>query len=236
MELPFPGMDPYLEHPILWEGFHARLIPIIANQIQPRLEPRYVTSIEERVFVEGPQRGKPEVWIEKVVDQNEGNIALDPEADVGIILQIDDLEVHQGRVEVLDLYEDMKLVTVIEAVSPTNKVAGPGRKSYQQKQRELLERDCHFVEIDLLRRGRHVVSIPKWRTLELRPFDYLTCVSRWPKRHQFKVYPARLRERLPRIKIPLAEPDPDVTLDLQAAVEQALWEGRYLRRVRYHEP
>jgi hypothetical protein len=26
MNTPFPGMDPYLEHPALWPGIHARLI------------------------------------------------------------------------------------------------------------------------------------------------------------------------------------------------------------------
>src|SRR5262249_57764443 len=65
MNYPFPGMDPYLEHPVLWEGFHARLIVAVANQLQPRLDPRYIASIEERVFIEGPQRRIPDVWIQK---------------------------------------------------------------------------------------------------------------------------------------------------------------------------
>ena len=38
MNVPFPGMDPYLEHPVLWEGLHARLIVALANQLQPRLD------------------------------------------------------------------------------------------------------------------------------------------------------------------------------------------------------
>jgi hypothetical protein len=51
MNFPFPGMDPYLEHPVLWEPVHARLVIALANQLQPRLDPRYVASIEERVFI-----------------------------------------------------------------------------------------------------------------------------------------------------------------------------------------
>ena len=51
--------------PVLWEGVHARLIVTIANQLQPKLDPRYITSIEERVFIEGPQRRVPDVWIQK---------------------------------------------------------------------------------------------------------------------------------------------------------------------------
>ena len=62
MNVPFPGMDPYLEHPVLWESVHVRLITTLANQLQPRLDPRYVTSIEERVFIGGRI---PDVWIQR---------------------------------------------------------------------------------------------------------------------------------------------------------------------------
>src|SRR5439155_19351918 len=52
MKTPFLGMDPYLEHPTLWESVHARLIHCMANQLQPLLVPHYVASVEERVYVE----------------------------------------------------------------------------------------------------------------------------------------------------------------------------------------
>jgi hypothetical protein len=45
-----------------------------------------------------------------------------------------------------------------------------------------------------------------------------------------------LRERLPCIRLPLAAPDPDVPLDIQAALAQAYWDGRYMLRVRYDAP
>ena len=38
MNCPFPGKDPYLEHPVLWESVHARLMVAIANQLQPKLD------------------------------------------------------------------------------------------------------------------------------------------------------------------------------------------------------
>jgi hypothetical protein len=236
MDMPFPGMDPYLEHPVLWEAVHARMIVGMANQLQPRLDPRYVTSIEERVFIEGPQRRIPDVWVQKVQNGGTTTAVAGPEADVGVLVEIAELEIHQRRIEILDLYNDQRLVAVIELVSPTNKVAGPGRESYEAKQAEILARDCHFIEIDLLRRGRHAMSIPEWRLQEFQPFDYLVCVSRWPRRNQFTLYPRRLRERLPRIRVPLVEPDPDVTLDIQAALAEVYVEGRFMKRVRYHEP
>jgi hypothetical protein len=236
MNSPFPGMDPYLRHPVLWESVHARLIVTIANQLQPKLDPRYITAIEERVYSEGPQRRIRDVWIQKAPDQDQAPLSIEAASDTAVIVEVDDLEIHETRVEILDAYNAMKLVALIEVVSPTNKAGGPGRASYLEKQQETLARECHLVEIDLLHGGRHVVSVPDWRVGPLKPFNSLCCVSRWPHRNRFELYPRRLRDRLPRLRIPLADGDPDVTLDLQAALEQAYIEGRYCRRIRYDRP
>ncbi len=235
MNYPFPGMDPYLEHPILWEGVHARLIVAIANQLQPKLDPRYIASIEERVFIEGPQRRIPDVWIQKIREDRGLAPLVGGDADTAVIVEVDDLEIREARVEILDSYHGMKLVALIEVVSPTNKAAGSGRVSYKAKQRETLARDCHLVEIDLLRQGRHVLCIPDWRVKPLKPFDSLCCINRWTLRNRFELYPRTLRQRFPRLRIPLADEDPDAILDLQAVLEQVYDEGRYGRRLRYDE-
>jgi hypothetical protein len=183
MNYPFPGMDPYLEHPVLWESVHARLIVAIANQLQPKLDPRYIASIEERIFIEGPQRRIPDVWKQKVHNAPEMTSVAEGESDTAVIVEVEDLEIHEGRVEILDSCNVMRLVSLIEVVSPTNKTAGPGRESYKAKQKETLRRNCHLVEIDLLRHGRHVVTIPEWRLKALKLFDSLCCVNRWPARN-----------------------------------------------------
>jgi hypothetical protein len=228
-------MDPYLEHPVLWEGLHARLVVAIANQLQPKLDPRYIASVEERVFIEGPQRRVPDVWIQKVPEAEAAAPLAETDSDTAVVVELDDVEMHETRVEILDSYNQMKLVALIEVVSPANKMAGPGRVSYKAKQSETLARDCHLVEVDLLRHGRHAVAIPAWRVKPFKPFDYLACVNRWPLRSRFELYPRALRQRLPRLKIPLADDDPDTTLDLLAALEQVYRDGRYARRIRYDE-
>jgi hypothetical protein len=232
----FPGMDPYLEHPVLWESVHKRLIVALANQLQPMLDPRYVAAVEERVFIEGPQRRIPDLWVQRFPGETPESAARPQAGDAAVILEVEELELRQSRVEILDAYNDMKLVTLVEVVSPTNKTSGPGRRSYRAKQKETIARDCHLVEIDLLRRGKHVMCVPEWRTEVLKPYDSLVCVNRWPERSRYELYPRGLRQRLARINLPLAAPDPDVPLDLQAAVEQVYHEGRYLRRIRYGEP
>ncbi len=49
----FPGMDPYLEVPAIWPDVHSRLIVYMAELLQPLLRPRYIASVQTRVFVEG---------------------------------------------------------------------------------------------------------------------------------------------------------------------------------------
>jgi hypothetical protein len=235
MNCPFPGKDPYLEHPALWEGVHARLMVAIANQLQPKLDPRYAASIEERVFIEGPQRRVPDVWIQKVGDGDRITALTDAKSDSAVIVEVDDLEIRETRVEILDSYNELRIVALIEVVSPTNKAAGPGRVSYKAKQEETLARERHLVEIDLLSHGRHVLYIPEWRVKPFKPFDSLCCVNRWPSRNRFELYPRTLEQRLPRLKIPIADEDPDATLDLQAALERVYVDGRYWRRIRYDQ-
>jgi hypothetical protein len=233
----FPGMDPYLEDPLLWSGVHASLIVYIRNQLQPLLRPRYVAAIEERVFVEGPQKERiPDVLIKRKRAANGPAVAV-LEADAPVIVKVPELEVHESFVTILDLYSKQKLVTVIEVVSPTNKYEGPGRKSYRSKQREIRQIDVHLVEVDLLRTGRHVVAVPERVARAEGPYDYLACVNRARElREDFELYPRTLGQRLSRIRIPLAGDDPDVVLDVQAALEKTYEDGVYADLIDYAKP
>ncbi|WP_353814875.1 DUF4058 family protein [Moorena sp. SIO3A2] len=47
---PFPGMDPYVEHPSAWPNVHHRLITAIADFLAPQLLPKYQVLIEERIY------------------------------------------------------------------------------------------------------------------------------------------------------------------------------------------
>ena len=51
-----------------------------------------------------------------------------------------------------------------------------------------------------------------------------------------ELYPIRLRDRLPRVGIPLLAPDPDAVLDLQAVLEEAWAKGAYGDRVERARP
>src|SRR5262249_35341574 len=139
---------------------------------------------------------------------------------------------------ILDRTSGQKVVTVIEVVSPSNKYAGPGRKSYKEKQREVLHSHVHLVEIDLLRKGPHALALSKSRVRRrVGDYDYLSCVNRARGyRDVYELYPASLRRKLPRILIPLAGNDPDVKLEIQDVLAQTYDAGSYRDRIDYSKP
>ena len=52
MQNPFPGMNPYLEHPAHWPDVHLSLIYALRVAINRTLPPELMTRVEERVYVE----------------------------------------------------------------------------------------------------------------------------------------------------------------------------------------
>ena len=240
----FPGMDPYLENPAIFPGIHGPMVTYLRDQIAPRIRPRYAASVGERVYVESASGWQdhaiiPDVWVRhtKGRSDQDGGVAVAelPEVDEPIVMEAQDLEIRQPFIEILDRESNMRVVTVIELISPSNKYAGPGRDSYVTKQREVYFSDTHLVEIDLLRRGPHVVAIAESSTAARYDYDYLVCVHR-AHTTRFEVYPRSIRQKLPCIRIPLAGNDPDVGLDIRAALEQAYEAGSYEQRIDYSQP
>lgn len=247
MAMIFPGMDPYLEAKLIWPGFHNALVVYIRDQLRPLLHPRYIAAVEDRVFLEEPPRALiSDVWIrEQSSKRNGGGVAvLEPQvatqahdADDPMLIELTDREMHESYIEILDRQSGQRVVTVIEVLSPTNKTPGPGRDAYLAKQEEVWKSATHLVEIDLLRGGEHTVLIPEGEVRDRRDYDYLVSVNRATNvRRFYETYPRSLRERLPRISIPLAEGDRDVVLDVQAVVDQTYDAGSYQARLPYDQP
>jgi hypothetical protein len=146
-----------------------------------------------------------------------------------------DEPVRQGFIEIMDLKSGRRVVTVIELLSPSNKLPGPGRELYLRKQEELKEGGVTLVEIDLLRTGSRVLSVAFDRVPEGHRTPYAACVRRGWKNLEFEYYRIPLRERLPAIAIPLRQADSDIALDLQALLDECCDEGRYVEDIDYRE-
>lgn len=227
MPSPFPGMDPYLEAPGLWPDVHHELLSVIRRDLNEKLRPRYVVRIEERVYVSsesdpGREVIAPDLHIVSGATYDRGGgagIATVEPLEVTTVL---DEEIHEARLEIVDS-QGGSVVTVIEILSPTNKMPGAaGRESYLKKRREVLHSPTHLVEIDLLRRGRRTIPIG-----DLPPCEYVVHVSERDRRPRGKVWPIRLPQPLPSITIPLSGPGASVTLDLQATLSLAYENAGY---------
>lgn len=244
MPSPFPGMDPYLEHPARWPSLHHRMITYLSDALNGLLPPPYVADIDERLYVVQPERSiYPDVvLIERPppvpATEGSGGAAVMAVSDPSWVLTALPHEMREGFVQILTVGEEGRVVTVMELLSPANKAPGSeGRQLYLTKQRELVASQTHLIEIDLLRQGEHTVATPLDWLLTQGYWDYLVSLHYGDRGGQFEVWPIPLRQRLPRIRVPLANGDPDVILDLQAVFNRCYDEGPYARRLDYrHQP
>ena len=243
MPSPFPGMDPYLENPVLWPGVHQGLITYIRAALNAVLPPRYVADIGERVYIVQPERSVyPDVVVlEHPITQpqtEQGSrgttTAVAIASDPPLVLTYEPVEIREVFVEILPVGEESRVVTVIEVLSYSDKTPGhEGRKLYLTKQQEILKSQTHLIEIDLLRTGENTVAVSREQLLKKCKWDYLVCLHRGGEGNRFEVWPITVRQRLPRIHVPLADGDPDVVLDLQAVFDRCYDEGAYARRIDY---
>jgi hypothetical protein len=217
-------MDPYLEDPAIWSGFHHTFLSKVHEQLAPQLRPKYFVRVEERVYVTNEADPAYRVIVPdlRVIHTGQTNLRQSaPRAGSSAIAEmipvgeLIDSEIHEHRLEVLDRV-DRSVVAVFEVLSPTNKIPGAaGRNSFLQKRKEVFSSSAHWIEIDLLREGSRTANFAQTVHAE-----YQLYMSRAGEPRSGYVLPISLREPLPTIGMPLKDGDADVPLDLQAALTQ----------------
>ena len=250
MRSPFPGMDPYIEASHLWEDFHHDLISEIKGSLASRLPDRYVVRAGERSYVALVESGDDE---EKHAFLPDVTVATRPgsakparkskrtsaapaaqgEAGPVRMRALVTTEYREAFLEIRQVDPEHKVVTGIEVVSPSNKRPGTkGWRLYYRKRRAFLSgHAANFVEIDLVRRGRRLPMASAWPD---SPYYLLVCRKREAPR--CSVWPAFFDQPLPPIPIPLAPPDPDITLSLQPLMEAVYARSHYDRDIDYRRP
>lgn len=236
MPCPFPGMDPYLERQQIWGDFHDSLIIAIRGALQPLLRPRYVALTQDRLYVVESERPVyPDVSVVRTsarIQPASTATAVMDEIDAPAVFDLDREEIRQPLIQIIEPAAGNRIVTAIEVLSPDNKRPGPGRDSYLRKRDEFWNSGTSLVEIDLVRVGEPTVRVSSARLARLRPWHYLVAVTRHQPAKQ-AVYAVLLQRRLPRVAIPLAADDKDVTLELQAAFTRCWDEGPYPELLHY---
>jgi Protein of unknown function (DUF4058) len=114
-------------------------------------------------------------------------------------------------------------------LSPANKRSSrEGAEAYNEKRQELFSTLAHLLELDLLRAGlRPEFAKP------LPNHPYFIFLSRARVRPQIDVWPLSLREEIPLVPVPLLSPDPNIVLDLGAALREIYQQAAYERRIDY---
>jgi hypothetical protein len=232
-------MDPYLESPVIWPDMHHELISEIRAALNLGLRPRYVARVELRVYIsddDDPGRSAlvPDVRVET---HPKGKGTKKPKVqpvlavtEPLIVPTLMDEEIEEAFLRIIHV-ESESLVTVIEVLSPTNKIGGSrGRTSFMAKRHEILNSEVHWVEIDLLRGGVPSVTNPP-----LRPSDYRILVSRADQRTRTRYLPVSVRQPLPVIRIPLRGKDPELPLDLGAVFRTLYDRAAYDASVDYRK-
>ena len=231
---PFPGMDPYLER--YWDDVHICLCTEIRTDLNPAL-PKGLRA-----------RAGQNIWLDETDDDGhrlrthpvEGDtvvVATGPAVAVAarraatvepvVVPAIPALQRHRW-VQIIDVSDGNRVVTVIEVLSPGNKRAGALNRRYRRKLNKYVEGGVNVVEIDLLRSSRARLAVTVDDIPPDRRAAYYTCANRVDRPDEWLAYPMALREPLPTLSIPLRPGrDADVPLALQPIVDRIYAEGGY---------
>ncbi|MGD1716830.1 DUF4058 family protein [Dapis sp. BLCC M172] len=238
MPSPFPGMDPYLEHPDLWPGLHHRLIVRIADLLSPQLRPKYFVSVEVRMYEEKDAKsllvGLPDVSVLSKKSQTNKSNSTESQVTatatstkpITVTLPIP-ITIRQGYLEIQEV-ATKEVVTTIEILSPSNKRSGKGREMYLEKREKILDSLTNFIEIDLLRRGQRMPILD-----HENKNHYQILVSREKQRPRADLYAFNIQNKIPEFPLPLRPEDTEPIIDLQALLNNIYDVGSYDLKIDY---
>jgi hypothetical protein len=244
-------MDPFIESSGLWRNFHANLMIKIQDALADLVPRHYLVRAEERSYLLlAVENGKevrefyPDV---RVIDagpprkkRSKRRPAQTTMAAAAVSLEqrpmklsaFVETEVRETFIDIFVTEPEQRLVTTIEVLSPTNKDrGGHGWNLYLRKRQAALVCEVHLVELDLLRGGTRLPMRNPWPDS-----PYTLLVARARQHYACDVWPAYFHVPLPALAIPLAAPDPDVTLDLQPLVASIYTRLRYGETIDYGKP
>lgn len=236
MPSPFPGMDPYLEDPLHWRGLQQVCIAHIWFTLSSQLPPGFSSQIQQRLYTAAPRWPNRRLVPDCPIPQRR---EYPSETPVGGGRETGD-EPGRGRFSLEEIREDFiqivrtkpnrHVVTTIEMLNTANKVEGRGREEYLRTRAGLLQNNVNLLEIDLLRDGDPTIIGAQKQQPGL---EYGVSLRRCGTAESCETWVFGLRECLPCVPIPLEEGMPDLSLDLQAAINRIYDVGRYRGRLNY---
>ncbi|MCL4832459.1 MAG: DUF4058 family protein [Caldilineaceae bacterium] len=238
MTSPFPGMDPYLEHRSLWPDIHNSLISAIRDELSPQVAPNYYVGLERRAYLFKPDDivfvGRPDVSIvqprrQPAMPEMAALAVAEPVAVYEVDLPMAE-EVSESFLEIREV-KTGRLITLMELLSPVNKISDEGREQYIRKRADVLRTWTSLVEIDLLRGGKPMPMVgPDVES------DYRILISPGWRRPHARLHAFSLRQPIPEITIPLQKGEDEPTLALNDVLHSLYNRARFDLRLDYTEP
>lgn len=232
MRSPFPGIDPYLEHPLLWHPFHTRLIVSLADLIDTVLPPAYYVSVEERTYVSRASADGvrlPDVAVASVEPSGPSRSGASAVLEMGVEVRVPAEDpIRERYLEIRSAGGMDELITVIEVLSPSNKLPGNGRDEYLLKRGAITASETNLVEIDLLRAGPRMPAQGGPSS-----YDYGILICRASQRPRAQLIPFSVRDLIPDFPLPLQPGEAEPLVPLGTAYMQVYQRGRYASRIDY---
>ncbi len=236
MPTPFPGMDPYLERPGVWNQVHTSLIVDIQRFLTPILRPHYHVAIEQRQYLtvlppDEQATGIPDILVTSSPLRGLNYaLAMAPTTPGPLVAELPvPEEVKERYLEIRDIKSGV-VITVIEILSPANKIGREGRDLYERKRFKTLGSLTNLVEIDLLRIGQ-----PFPMKISAQD-DYRILVSRSQSRPRADVYLFDVPDPIPDFPIPLRPGEQEPILSLNKILHTLYDQGGYDMIIDYEQP
>ncbi len=235
---PFPGMDPYLEAPRHWKQVHTQLIVEIQKFLAPKLRPNYHIEIEEltHLAIDPPPDGKTSVGIPDGIilgtsSHQPAQTAIAVKSATVTPLSVElpyPIEVKYRYLKVRRS-TDNEVITLIELLSPVNKLDQEGREKYLKKRLKILNHLTSLVEIDLLRAGE---PMPMYTN---QTSDYRILIRQGWRESRADVYMFNISDPIPDFPIPLQESDEMPMVSLNQILHDLYEVIGYGYRIDYRE-
>jgi hypothetical protein len=225
-------MDPYIEHPALWPDVHNRLIAALADGLSERVAPRHYVGLERRTYL---LKADDLVFVDRharaVAPASDAPVLTpQPATTSTLVLEVDvpmQDEVSENFLEIRKA-KTGKLITIVELLSPVNKLHGQGREEYERKRGYVFRSWTSLVEIDLLRAGDPMPVIGT----QVKS-DYRILLSRGTQRPRAALIAFTLRQPIPSFTLPLLPGDAEPEVTLNRILHDLYRRARFDLRLRY---
>jgi hypothetical protein len=163
-EGPFPNqIDPWTEKGQYFHQIHGQMIGLLLQSLRrPLLELGYMAGREASLQILTNFPSLPDVFVigddkRSRTSLNYSQAVLSAELELGTLLEKQAPELDRLFIKARDTGE---LITVLEIVSPNNKIRFDEIERYELRRKMLLAQGVHCVEVDLTRSVKHLIAYP----------------------------------------------------------------------------